>query len=62
MQTVCLLRSMLAQYSDSPWSCRPMLRAASPSGGSILMTSAPKSASSRVQTGPAMVEHISITR
>src|SRR5262245_10081269 len=39
-----------------------MVRTGSPSAGSILMTSAPKSASKRPQKGPATVEPISSTR
>jgi hypothetical protein len=56
-----LLRRMEAAYSDTSPTCWPIWRTGSPSGGSILITSAPKSASSRVQAGPAMVVQISMT-
>ena len=57
-----LFLKMLAAYSDLPWKRLPIMRTASPSNGSTLITSAPKSASSLPQNGPATVEPISSTR
>ena len=52
-----LLRATTGHHSDgSPAFWRPQTRSGSPwPGGSILTTSAPRSASRRVQCGPAMV-------
>ena len=61
-QMSALLRKMLAAYSEVPCSRLPMVRTGSPSAGSTLMTSAPKSASNLPQNGPATVEPISSTR
>src|SRR3954470_19267210 len=40
-------------HSDVPFTCWPHCRTGSPLGGSILMISAPRSASRRVQNGAA---------
>ncbi len=58
----CLLRYIEAPYSDTPSTWAPKLRPGSPSRDSIFTTSAPKSASRRAHTGPAMVLDNSTTR
>ena len=58
-----LFRLRLRTYSVSPpTNVSPVRRMASPSGGSILMTSAPRSPSSMVQSGPAIICVKSATR
>src|SRR5690606_20502016 len=61
-EMICLLRAIVAAYSDFPSTLAPSSRMASPSRLSTLMTSAPKSASSRAQNGPDAVEPSSRTR
>ena len=56
-----LFRRIVAAYKETSCECLPMLRNGSPAGASTLMTSAPKSANSRAQAGPAMVEQSSNT-
>jgi hypothetical protein len=53
---------MLAKFSLKPPLSGGHWRMASPSGGSILMTSAPKSASSMPQKGPEAIWQHSTTR
>ena len=57
-----LLRAWLDHQSALPSSCLPHCRTGSPFGGSILMMSAPRSPSSRVQKGAATKWPISRTR
>jgi len=60
--TLRLLRLMPTKKPLSPARCSPRRRASSPAGGSSLTTSAPRSPSSDVPYGPAIIEAISSTR
>jgi len=57
-----LLRLIEAKFSLKPSLIGGQERRASPAGGSIFSTSAPMSASSMPQKGPAATEQNSITR
>src|SRR5215475_13734627 len=58
-----LFRLNCAKYHESPSTSTPCRRTGSPSpGGSILITSAPMSASSMLQNGPARIRVRSTTR
>src|SRR3546814_10531522 len=52
--TLRLLRPCIDHHMERPFTISPHWRAGSPAGGSILITSAPRSPSKRVQNGAAM--------